>query len=158
MTRLRQGASPGVVRHDDRKKGRVRAVRADLVWLDGTRGVATLTIDGNAPTVLMVDGDPFVRSDIRRRRDRPGEQPQYFQGEALPRRCGPAGGRVMVGLIRHRSPNAADVSRQQLKRYREAITLWLHKRDTWEISQELNLPESLVAGWVANFRELVRAR
>ncbi|APO53484.1 hypothetical protein LUI11_15435 [Bradyrhizobium diazoefficiens] len=61
-------------------------------------------------------------------------------------------------LIRHRSPNAADVSRQQLKRYREVITLWIHKRDTWEISQELNLPESLVAGWVANFRELVRAR
>lgn len=60
-------------------------------------------------------------------------------------------------LLRHRSQNAADVSRQQLKRYREAITLWLHKRDTWEIARELNLPEHLVATWVANFRELVRA-
>ena len=60
-------------------------------------------------------------------------------------------------LIRHRSPNAADVSRTQLKRYREVITLWIHKHDTWEISQELNLPESLVASWVANFRELARA-
>lgn len=80
MSRLRQVASPGQARLPERKSsGRVRAVRADLVWLDGTRGVATLTIDGNAPTVLMVDGDPFVRSDIRRRRDRPGEQPQYFQ-------------------------------------------------------------------------------
>lgn len=61
-----------------------------------------------------------------------------------------------MSLLRNRSPNAADVPRQQLKRYREAITLWLYKRDTCEIAKELNLPEHLIVSWVANFRELVR--
>lgn len=56
-----------------------------------------------------------------------------------------------------RSPLQSDTSRQQLRLYREVITLWIHKRDTQEIADELNLPEHLVATWVANFRELARA-
>ncbi|MBR0700152.1 hypothetical protein JQ599_09595 [Bradyrhizobium diazoefficiens] len=55
-----------------------------------------------------------------------------------------------------RSPNASDVSRTQLKRYREAISMWLSRFDTQEIADKLNLPEHLVASWVANFRELTR--
>lgn len=45
-------------------------------------------------------------------------------------------------------------SRAQLKRYRDVISLWLSKYDTWEISQQTKLPESLVAKWVANFRDM----
>ncbi|MFX8883383.1 hypothetical protein ABTM86_19430 [Acinetobacter baumannii] len=47
------------------------------------------------------------------------------------------------------------ISRAQLKRYREAISMWLNNRyDTMDIATELELPESLVARWVANFRDL----
>lgn len=56
MTRPRQKVSPGAAG----SIGRLRAVRADVYWLDGARGVATLTIGDEVPTVLMIDGDPFV--------------------------------------------------------------------------------------------------
>lgn len=46
------------------------------------------------------------------------------------------------------------VSRDQLKRYREVISLWLSKYDTAEIAKQLDLPEYLVANWVANFRDV----
>ncbi|WP_262048634.1 hypothetical protein [Bradyrhizobium sp. Bra78] len=59
--------------------GRVRIVRADCHFLDGTRSVATLTIDDNAPTLLMIDGDPFVRADVYGLLVPPGEAPRYFQ-------------------------------------------------------------------------------
>lgn len=44
-----------------------------------------------------------------------------------------------------------EVSRAQLRRYRDVISLWLSKYDT---ARETALPESLVATWVANFRDL----
>lgn len=50
------------------------------------------------------------------------------------------------------------VSRERLKKYRDVISMWLSKYDTCEIGRELDLPESLVASWVANFRDMtVRA-
>lgn len=47
-----------------------------------------------------------------------------------------------------------DVSRDQLKKYRDVISLWLSKFDTQEIANETKLPECLVARWVANFRDM----
>lgn len=49
-----------------------------------------------------------------------------------------------------------DVSREQLKKYRDVVMLWANRYDTAEIGKLTNLPESLVARWVANFRETVR--
>lgn len=48
----------------------------------------------------------------------------------------------------------SDVSRAQLKKYREVISLWLSKFDTNEIALQTNLPEHLVAKCVANFRDM----
>lgn len=45
-------------------------------------------------------------------------------------------------------------SRGHLKKYREVISMWLSKYDTSEIGAQLDLPECLVAAWVANFRDL----
>ncbi|BCA21525.1 hypothetical protein [Bradyrhizobium diazoefficiens] len=59
--------------------GRMRLMRADVHWLDGARDVATLTIDDNAPTLLMIDGEPFVRADVCGLFVQPGEAPRYFQ-------------------------------------------------------------------------------
>ncbi|BAL77061.1 hypothetical protein [Bradyrhizobium cosmicum] len=59
--------------------GRVRAVRAEVHWLDGARGFATLTVDDHAPTVLMIDGEPFVRADVCGVFVQPGAEPRYFQ-------------------------------------------------------------------------------
>ena len=42
------------------------------------------------------------------------------------------------------------------KRYAEAIALWSARFDTAEIAARLDLPESTVANWVANFRDVVR--
>jgi hypothetical protein len=53
--------------------------------------------------------------------------------------------------------SAREISRAQLKRYREVISMWLSKYDTAEIARELNLPEWLAARWVANFRDLMAA-
>jgi hypothetical protein len=46
------------------------------------------------------------------------------------------------------------VSREQLKKYRDVISMWLSKFDTAEIAAEKKLPEWLVARWVANFRDM----
>lgn len=48
------------------------------------------------------------------------------------------------------------ISRHRLRRYRDVVSLWLSKFDTFEIAKETGLPESLVARWVANFRDLSR--
>lgn len=47
-----------------------------------------------------------------------------------------------------------EVSREQLKKYREVISMWLSKFDTAEIAADQGLPEWLVARWVANFRDM----
>lgn len=47
------------------------------------------------------------------------------------------------------------VSRAQLKKYREVISFWLSRFDTAEIACQLDLPEWLVARWVANFRDMM---
>lgn len=62
-----------------RPSGRLRVIRAEVHWLDGSHGVATLTVDDNAPTVLMVDGDPFVRADVAGLFVQPGDNPRYFE-------------------------------------------------------------------------------
>ena len=49
---------------------------------------------------------------------------------------------------------ARQVSREQLKKYREVISLWLSRYDTSEIGHLTELPEWLVARWVANFRDM----
>lgn len=45
--------------------GRVRAERADVHWLDGARSVVVLTVDDQVPSVLMIDGEPFLRGDVK---------------------------------------------------------------------------------------------
>ncbi len=47
-------------------------------------------------------------------------------------------------------------SRTQLRKYSEVISLWCARFDTQSISRRVDLPEWLVAKWVANFRELAR--
>lgn len=47
-------------------------------------------------------------------------------------------------------------SRTQLGRYAEVIELWRRRFDTMEIADIVELPEHLVARWVANFRDVVR--
>ncbi|MCW2086699.1 UNVERIFIED_ORG: hypothetical protein M2193_008874 [Bradyrhizobium japonicum] len=60
--------------------GRVRAVRAELYWLDGAHSRALLTVDDDAPSVLMIDGEPFLRADVLRMVPRAGEDaPRYYQ-------------------------------------------------------------------------------
>ncbi len=46
------------------------------------------------------------------------------------------------------------ISRAQLKRYQEVIAMWLSRYDTMDIALTVGLPESVVARWVANFRDL----
>jgi hypothetical protein len=47
-----------------------------------------------------------------------------------------------------------EVSRDQLKKYRNVISMWLSRFDTAEIACDQDLPEWLVARWVANFRDM----
>ncbi|EJN15721.1 hypothetical protein PMI42_00739 [Bradyrhizobium sp. YR681] len=75
MRRPRDNASPLA----PPPMGRIRVVQAECHFLDGARCVATLTIDDNAPTLLMIDGEPFVRSDVCGLFVVPGESPRYFQ-------------------------------------------------------------------------------
>lgn len=44
-----------------------------------------------------------------------------------------------------------------LKHYSTAISMWMAKFDTQSIALRLDVPESVVAKWVANFRDLARA-
>jgi hypothetical protein len=48
-----------------------------------------------------------------------------------------------------------DVSRAQLKRYAEALAMWHSRFDTYEIAGRLGLPESVIATWIANYRDLM---
>ncbi len=48
-------------------------------------------------------------------------------------------------------------SRNQLRRYAEAVALWTARYDTFEIAERLSLPEYVIAKWVANFRDQARA-
>ena len=47
--------------------------------------------------------------------------------------------------------------RAALKWYAEAISLWNARLDTAEIAARIELPEGIVARWVANFRDQVCA-
>jgi hypothetical protein len=49
-----------------------------------------------------------------------------------------------------------DVSKAQLKRYAAALAMWHGRFNTAEIATQLKLPESLVARWIANYRDLMR--
>lgn len=64
---------------EQQPSGRLKAVRVDLHWIDGARSVATLTVDDHPPTVLMVDGEPFVRADVCGVLIQAGTDPRYFQ-------------------------------------------------------------------------------
>lgn len=61
--------------------GRVRAVRALIFWLDGAHNTALMTIDDDAPAVAMIDGEPFVRADVKGVLPRPTDrdEPRYYQ-------------------------------------------------------------------------------
>jgi hypothetical protein len=48
------------------------------------------------------------------------------------------------------------VSRADLRKYADVIRFWNAKFDTQSIAERLDLPEWLVARWVANFRDMVR--
>lgn len=44
-----------------------------------------------------------------------------------------------------------------LRHYSTAISMWLARFDTYAIGRRLDVPEAVVAKWVANFRDLARA-
>lgn len=48
-------------------------------------------------------------------------------------------------------------AKQHLRRYADVIALWIARYDTSEIAAQLDLPESTVANWIANFRDVTRA-
>lgn len=50
----------------------------------------------------------------------------------------------------------SDVTREQLRKYRNVIQFWLAKYNTQDIAEMTGLPEHLVARWVSNFRDLMR--
>jgi hypothetical protein len=52
---------------------------------------------------------------------------------------------------------AIRTGRAELRRYADAIGMWLRGFDTAAIGEQLELPEHLVARWVGNFREQARA-
>jgi hypothetical protein len=61
------------------------------------------------------------------------------------------------GMIPLRSPSlGGQVTRAQLRKYPDVITMWQRRFDTAQIAAELKLPEPLVHAWVVNFRELGR--
>lgn len=43
--------------------------------------------------------------------------------------------------------------RAALNKYADVIAMWTSRFDTAEIAAKLELPESMVARWVANFRD-----
>lgn len=47
--------------------------------------------------------------------------------------------------------------RAHLKAYAEAIAMWCARFDTAEIACHLGIPEAMIALWVANYRDLMRA-
>ncbi|NUU41402.1 hypothetical protein [Tardiphaga robiniae] len=52
----------------------------------------------------------------------------------------------------------SEVTREQLRKYRDVISMWLSRFDTQSIAQHLDLPEHLVVRWTANFQDLKNAR
>ena len=48
------------------------------------------------------------------------------------------------------------VTRNALWKYAEVVSMWRARFDTYQIAVTLDLPEHLVARWVANFREMLR--
>jgi hypothetical protein len=48
-----------------------------------------------------------------------------------------------------------NASREQLRRYAEALAMWHSRFDTCEIAGRLGLPESLISTWIANYRDLM---
>jgi hypothetical protein len=54
-------------------------------------------------------------------------------------------------------PATVRTEREQLRLYAEVVTSWSRGFDTWWISQHLQIPEHVVARWVANFRDAARA-
>ncbi len=45
----------------------------------------------------------------------------------------------------------------RLRRYADAIAMWVRGFDTAAIARELKLPEPVIDRWVWNFREMARA-
>jgi hypothetical protein len=48
----------------------------------------------------------------------------------------------------------AVVSNAQFRKYSEVISAWQRRYDTNEIARLLDLPEDLVARWIANFQDM----
>lgn len=46
------------------------------------------------------------------------------------------------------------VSREDLRKYRDVISMWLSRFDTQSIALHVGLPEHLVARWTSNFQNL----
>jgi hypothetical protein len=80
MTRLRQGATPRQARPGKQQPaGRVRALRVEVSWLDGSLGFAMLTVDDLMPPLLMIDGDVFMGAHVLGVKVDPGAPPFYLQ-------------------------------------------------------------------------------
>jgi len=45
-----------------------------------------------------------------------------------------------------------------IRLYAEVVKLWSHRMDTFDIARRLDLEQSTVANWVANFRDVTRER
>ncbi|WP_445493159.1 hypothetical protein [Rhodopseudomonas sp. RCAM05734] len=54
------------------------------------------------------------------------------------------------------SQTPPSVTREQLKRYRDVIAMWMARFDTQSIADHTGLPEHLVVRWTANFQDLKR--
>lgn len=50
------------------------------------------------------------------------------------------------------------MNKNQRKRYAEAISMWCSSFNSAEIAHELKLPEHIVARWIANFQDVMRAK
>lgn len=49
-----------------------------------------------------------------------------------------------------------NVSRQQLKRYAEALQMWCSRRyDTKDIADHVGVHESVVLRWISHYRDLM---
>ncbi|MGX0963189.1 hypothetical protein AB7M63_003638 [Bradyrhizobium japonicum] len=82
MSRRRQKASAFSKASADKspgKRGRIRAERVEVRWLDGAKSFATLTIDEMSPEILMIDGEPFVRAEFCGVAVEQGRSPLYLQ-------------------------------------------------------------------------------
>jgi hypothetical protein len=48
------------------------------------------------------------------------------------------------------------LTKRDLLKYAEAVRMWQARFDTYSIAKRLEIDESVVASWIANFRDMGR--